>query len=123
VRVQAFIVKTAKSRAMAEDGKYSESYAIESTFLLVNPDDMTAWNFKDGIVVACNVPGGRDNVLLVVKSSRNVRRNTVNLVESAWIKSISRCEVRSVEIEITFAPGSKPLTLEEAIKTPAGCLK
>ncbi len=100
MRVRACIVRTAQFKASAEEGKYSEAYKREATTLLVHPDDMAAWGFKEGAHVSCSNPDNKQTVVLAVKPTRNARQGMVNVVFSPWTDCLVRDDNRFIEIDI-----------------------
>jgi formylmethanofuran dehydrogenase subunit D len=98
MRVRACIVKTAQFKASAEEGKYSEAYKREATLLLVHPEDMAAWGFKEGIHVSCkNLENGQAAVL-VVKATRNARKGMVNIILSPWTACLVKDDGRFIDV-------------------------
>jgi len=120
--VKAFIIRTAQSKASAEEGKFSASHAKESTVLLMHPDDLATWNLKDGMCEHCtNLELGFDAVL-AVKGSRYVHQGTVNLINSPWISSWIAYNQRSVDIDIeptTDQPTPLETSYDNTLERPA----
>ncbi len=119
MRVRACIVKTAQYKASGEEGKYSEAYKREATALLVHPDDLAAWGFKEGMHVSCSSQDDKQAVVLAVKQTRNARKGMVNIVASPWTACLVRDDGRFVEIDVEPSTGSiLPLDQILAIKRP-----
>jgi formylmethanofuran dehydrogenase subunit D len=106
MRVRACIVKTAQFKASAEEGKYSEAYKREATALLVHPDDIAAWGFKDGGHVSCSNPDNNQAVILAVKPTRNARLGMVNIVVSPWTACLVKDDNRFIEIDVEASSAS-----------------
>ncbi|MEX2682450.1 MAG: molybdopterin dinucleotide binding domain-containing protein [Candidatus Sigynarchaeota archaeon] len=100
MHVRACIVKTAQYKASGEEGKYSEAYRREATVLLVHPDDMVAWQFKEGMHVACSNQEKKQAVILAVKQTRNVRKGMVNIIASPWTACLLQDDRRFVDLDV-----------------------
>ncbi len=114
MRVRACIVKTAQFKASAEEGKYSEAYKREATALLVHPDDMAVWGFKEGMHVSCSNPDNNQAMVLAVKPTRNARQGMVNIIVSPWTACLVRDDSRFIDIDVEPS-GASTIPLEQAL--------
>lgn len=100
MRVKAYVIKTALSKASSEEGKFSASFTKENTLLLVHADDIATWNYKEGMSVRCINQELGFNVVLAVKASRFVRKGTVNIINSPWLLLWIAYNLRSMDLDI-----------------------
>lgn len=114
MKVNAYVIKTAQLNAAKEGGKFSESYEKEATTCFFNPEDLKEWNLKEETNVKCINHENNENVILQVKSSRFVRSNCVNLVESPWISNFLNPRIKVAEIEV-LPTGEKPKKIDELL--------
>lgn len=100
MRVRACLVKTAQYKASAEEGKFSEAYNREATAMLVHPDDMATWGFKEGMHVSCSNQETSQPVILVVRPTRNVKKGMVNVIVSPWTACLVQDDRRFIDVEM-----------------------
>jgi formylmethanofuran dehydrogenase subunit D len=115
MRVRACLVKTAQYKARAEEGKFSEAYNREATAVLVHPEDIASWGFRDGIHVSCSNQETTEAVILVVRPTRNAKKGMVNIIISPWTACLVQDDRRIIDVDLEPS-SSSTLTFEEILK-------